>query len=186
MTIANTKTDAQTRMAKSVESLKGNLAKIRTGRAHPSLLEHIQVNYYGSMVPLQQVGNVNVQDSRTLVIQVYDKGAIAPVEKAIHESNLGLNPQSAGQNIRVPLPPLTEERRKELAKVVKGEGEQAKVAVRNVRRDANEALKKLLKDKLVTEDEERRAQDDVQKLTDGKIAEIDKLLADKEKELMSV
>jgi len=186
MTIANTKTDAQTRMTKSVESLKSNLAKVRTGRAHPSLLEHLQVNYYGSVVPLQQVGSVNVQDSRTLVIQVYDKGAIAPVEKAIHESNLGLNPQSAGQSIRVPLPPLTEERRKELAKVVKGEGEQAKVAVRNVRRDGNEALKKLLKDKLVTEDEERRAQDEVQKLTDSKIAEIDKLLADKEKELMSV
>lgn len=186
MSIADIKKDAQARMSKSVEALKSNLQKIRTGRAHPSLIEHLQVNLYGGHMPLQQVGNITVQDSRTLSIQVYDKSAIGPVEKAIYESNLGLNPMSAGQLIRIPLPPLTEERRKDLAKVVKGEGEQSKVAIRNVRRDANEAVKKLLKDKLVSEDEERKAQDDIQKLTDGKIAEIDAVLADKEKELMEV
>ncbi len=186
MSIADIKKDAQNRMGKCIDSLKGNLTKIRTGRAHPSLLEHLHVSYYGSDVPINQVATINIQDARTLVIQAFDKGAIAPIEKAIQTSNLGLNPMSAGQVIRVPLPPLTEDRRKELAKVVKGEGEQAKVAVRNVRRDANDALKKLLKDKLVSEDEERRAQDEVQKITDGKIAEIDKALAEKEKELMEV
>lgn len=185
-TIADIKKDAQTRMQKCVESLKGNLTKIRTGRAHPSLIDHLQVSYYGSEVPISQVGSITIQDARTLQIQVFDKGAIAGVEKAIQTSGLGLNPMSAGQVIRVPLPALTEERRKDLAKVVKGEGEQAKVATRNVRRDSNEALKKLLKEKLISEDEERRAQDEVQKITDGKIVEIDKVLADKEKELMEV
>ncbi|QGX38734.1 ribosome recycling factor [Permianibacter aggregans] len=186
MSIADIKKDAQTRMSKSVDALKSNLQKIRTGRAHPSLIEHLHVNIYGSSMPLNQVGNITVQDARTLGIQVYDKGAIGPVEKAIHESNLGLNPMTAGQMIRIPLPPLTEERRKELAKVVKGEGEQSKVAIRNVRRDANEAVKKLLKDKLISEDEERKAEDEIQKLTDSKIAEVDAVLADKEKELMEV
>jgi ribosome recycling factor len=186
MSIADIRKDAEIRMNKSVVALKANLQKIRTGRAHPSLIEHLSVSIYGGNMPLSQVGNITVQDARTLAIQVYDKGAIGPVEKAIHESNLGLNPMSAGQIIRIPLPALTEERRKELAKVVKGEGEQSKVGVRNVRRDANEAIKKLLKDKQISEDEERKAQEAVQKLTDGKIAEIDAVLAGKEKELMEV
>jgi ribosome recycling factor len=185
-TIADIKKDATTRMQKAIDALKTNLSKVRTGRAHPSLIDHLHVSYYGSEVPMQQVATISIQDSRTLQIQAFDKGAVTGIEKAIMTSGLGLNPMTAGQIIRVPLPPLTEERRKELAKLVKGEGEQGKVSVRNARRDANEALKKLLKDKLVSEDEERRAQDDVQKLTDSKVVEIDKAIADKEKELMQV
>jgi len=186
MTIADIKKDAQARMQKAVDALKTNLSKIRTGRAHPSLIDHLHVNYYGSDVPMQQVATISIQDARTLQIQAFDKGAVTAIEKAIMTSGLGLNPMSAGQIIRVPLPPLTEERRKELAKLVKGEGEQAKVSVRNGRRDANEALKKLLKDKVVSEDEERRAQDEVQKMTDANVVEVDKTIADKEKELMQV
>jgi len=180
------KKDAQTRMTKSIDALKNELTTLRTGRASTGLVDHLKVNYYGSDMPLNQVATVSVADARSLTITPWEKAMVGPIEKAILASNLGFTPNTLGQVIRINLPPLTEERRKELAKVVKGEGENAKVAIRNVRRDANEALKKLLKDKAVTEDEERKAQDDVQKLTDGKIAEVDKLLAEKEKELMSV
>jgi ribosome recycling factor len=173
-------------MKKSVEALKHDLAKIRTGRAHAGLLDHIQVDYYGSMVPLSQIANVGLGDARTITVQPWEKKMVPVVEKAIRDSDLGLNPSTAGDLIRVPMPPLTEERRKELTKVVKHEGENAKVAVRNLRRDANNHLKELLKKKLVSEDDERRAQDDVQKLTDRNIADIDKLTADKEKELLTV
>jgi ribosome recycling factor len=186
MTIADVKKGAEQKMQKSLESLKGNLGKIRTGRAQPSLLDHIQVDYYGSMVPLSQVANLGLADARTITVQPWEKKMVQAVEKAIRESDLGLNPATQGDLIRVPMPALTEERRKELTKVVKGEGEDAKVSVRNVRRDANEGLKKLLKDKAVSEDEERRAQDEVQKLTDRFIADIDKLVVEKEKEIMTV
>jgi ribosome recycling factor len=186
MTVADVKKSAEQRMHKSLESLKGNLAKIRTGRAQPSLLDHIQVDYYGSMVPLSQVANLGLADARTITVQPWEKKMVQVVEKAIRESDLGLNPATQGDLIRVPMPALTEERRKELTKVVKGEGEDAKVSVRNVRRDANESLKKLLKDKTISEDDERRAQEDVQKLTDRFIADIDKLVSEKEKEIMTV
>ncbi len=180
------KQDANKRMLKSIESLKVELAKIRTGRAHPSLLEHITVSYYGNETPLNQVANVSVADSRTLAIQPWEKNMIEPIEKAIMNSDLGLNPVTAGQIIRVPLPPLTEERRRELTKVVKAEVENAKVAVRNIRRDANNDFKDLLKDKEITEDDHRRAEDDIQKMTDKHVAEIDKILEHKEEELMAV
>jgi ribosome recycling factor len=173
-------------MKKSVEALKHDLAKIRTGRAHTGLLDHIQVDYYGSMVPLSQVANVGLGDARTITVQPWEKKLVPVVEKAIRESDLGLNPATMGDLIRVPMPALTEERRKELTKVVKHEGENAKVAVRNLRRDANNHLKELLKKKLVSEDEERKAQDDVQKLTDRNIADIDKLIVEKEKEILTV
>jgi ribosome recycling factor len=174
------------KMQKSVEALKHDLAKIRTGRAHTGLLDHIQVDYYGSMVPINQVGQVGLGDARTITVQPFEKKMVQAVEKAIRDSDLGLNPASHGDVIRVPMPALTEERRKELTKVVRHEGENARVAVRNLRRDANTHLKELLKKKEVAEDEERRAQDDVQKLTDRYVAEIDKLVAEKEKEILTV
>ena len=186
MTIAETRQSTEQRMLKSVDSLKHDLAKIRTGRAHTGLLDHIQVDYYGSMVPLSQVANVGLGDARTITVQPWEKKMVPVVEKAIRESDLGLNPATAGDLIRVPMPPLTEERRRELTKVVKHEGENAKVAVRNLRRDANHHLKELLKKKEVSEDDERRAQDDIQKLTDRFIADIDKLIAEKEKEILTV
>jgi ribosome recycling factor len=178
--------DSKTRMEKSVDALKSQLSKIRTGRAHPSLLDGIQVSYYGASTPLRQVANVSVEDARTLTISVFDKTLIQPVEKAILQSDLGLNPMSAGTTIRVPLPPLTEERRRDLVKVVRNEAEGARVAVRNIRRDANADLKTLLKDKEIGEDDERKAVDEVQKLTDAFVKKVDEVLADKEKELMEV
>ncbi len=185
-TIAEIKKESEARMLKSVDALKAELTKLRTGRASTALLDHIRVSYYGNDVPLNQVANVAVADARTLTIQPWEKTMVMPIEKAIHEANLGLNPTTAGTLIRIPLPPLTEERRRDLTKVVKGEGENAKVAIRNIRRDANQHLKNLLKEKKTTEDEERRAQDDVQKLTDRFVAEVDKMLAAKEKELMEM
>ena len=186
MTIADVKKTADQKMQKSIETLKANFSKVRTGRAHTGLLDHIQVDYYGSPTPLSQVANVTLIDARTIGVQPWEKKMGPVIEKAIRESDLGLNPSSMGDLIRVPTPPLTEERRKDLVKLVKGEAEDAKIAIRNVRRDANEGLKKLLKDKAVSEDDERRAQDDVQKLTDRFVAEVDKILADKEKEIMTV
>ncbi|WP_217510740.1 ribosome recycling factor [Vibrio metschnikovii] len=180
------KKDAQERMDKSVEALKNNLSKIRTGRAHPSLLSGLSVEYYGSSTPLSQIANVIAEDARTLAITVFDKELTPKVEKAILMSDLGLNPMSAGTVIRVPLPPLTEERRRDLVKIVRGEAEGGRVAVRNIRRDANNDLKALLKDKEISEDEERKAQDEIQKLTDAAVKKIDDILAVKEKELMEV
>lgn len=178
--------DAKVRMKKSVESLGNQMAKVRTGRAHPSLLDGITVPYYGVETPLKQLANVGIEDARTLTITVFDKQTTQAVEKAIMQSDLGLNPATAGNIIRVPLPPLTEERRKELVKVVRSEAEQGRVAVRNIRRDANNDFKELLKEKEITEDDERRAQDQIQKLTDEATAEIDKLLESKEADLMEV
>lgn len=178
------KKDTQERMEKSLETLKNHISKIRTGRAQPSLLDGIQVEYYGSATPLRQLANVVAEDARTLAISVFDRSLISAVEKAILTSDLGLNPSSAGTTIRVPLPPLTEERRRDLIKIVKGEGEQGKVAVRNIRRDANDKIKALLKDKAISEDEERKAQDEIQKITDSFVKKVDEVLADKEKELM--
>ena len=178
--------DANTRMGKSVESLVHDLAKLRTGRAHPSLLDHIMVSYYGSDVPLSQVSNINVEDARTLTITPWEQNMVAPVEKAILNSDLGLNPNTAGNVIRVPMPPLTEERRKDMIRIVRQEGESARVAVRNIRRDANHHLKDLVKEKLASEDDERRAEEQVQKLTDQHIKEIDALLEKKEADLMEV
>jgi ribosome recycling factor len=185
-TIPDIKKTAEARMAKSIEAFKTELLKIRTGRAHPGLLDQVHVDYYGSMVPISQVANVSLLDARTISVQPWEKGMGAKIEKAIRESDLGLNPASQGDLLRVPMPPLTEERRKELTKVVRHASEEAKIAVRNVRRDANEHLKKLLKDKLATEDDERRAQDEVQKLTDRTIAELDKLTHGKEAEILAV
>lgn len=184
--IDDIKKDAAGRMAKSVESLGENLAKVRTGRAHASLLDHLTVSYYGSDVPLKQVANVGVEDSRTITVQPYEQQMVKAVEKAIMESDLGLNPNSAGTLIRVPMPQLTEERRRDMAKIVRHEAEQARVAVRNIRRDANNDLKALVKDKLISEDDERRGQEIIQKLTDQHVKEIDELLERKEKDLMSV
>lgn len=178
--------DANTRMNKSVEALKTDLAKVRTGRAHPSLLDHITVDYYGSEVPLSQVANINIQDNRTLSLTPWEKPMIQVIEKAIMNSDLGLNPATAGEVIRIPLPPLTEERRKELVKVVRAEGEQTKVALRNIRRDANSTLKELLKEKEITEDDERRGEEKAQKITDEHVKQIDDLLTGKEKELMEI
>lgn len=178
--------ESKARMEKSVEALKSQLSKVRTGRAHPSLLDGIHVSYYGADTPLRQVANVSVEDVRTLSITVFDKSLIAAVEKAILASDLGLNPMSAGTTIRVPLPPLTEERRRDLVKLVRGEAEGGRVAVRNIRRDANSDLKALLKDKEISEDDERRATDEIQKVTDAYIKKIDEVLAGKEKELMEV
>jgi ribosome recycling factor len=186
MTIADVRKTTEQKMQKSIETLKANFAKVRTGRAHAGLLDHIQVDYYGSPTALSQVANVTLIDARTIGVQPWEKKMGSVIEKAIRESDLGLNPSSQGDLIRVPTPPLTEERRKDLVKLVKGEAEDAKIAIRNVRRDANEGLKKLVKDKAVSEDDERRAQDDVQKLTDRFVAEVDKILAEKEKEIMTV
>ena len=178
--------EAEAKMVKTLEALKNDLSKLRTGRAHPSLLEHIKVDYYGTPTPLSQVANVSVGDARTLMVTPWEKNLIQAIEKAILTAELGLNPSNSGSAIRVPLPPLNEERRKELTKVVKNEGENARVAVRNVRRDANNHYKELLKAKTMSEDDERRAQDAMQKLTDKYIAEVDKLLTAKEAELMEV
>ncbi len=186
MTIADIKKNAEQKMGKSLESFKSELHKIRTGRAHPGLLDQVQVDYYGSLVPISQVANVTLLDARTISVQPWEKGMGAKIEKAIRESDLGLNPAAQGDLLRVPMPALTEERRRELSKVVRHAGEEAKIAVRSVRREANEQLKKLLKDKLATEDEERRAQDEVQRLTDGTIAQVDKLVQGKEAEVMAV
>ncbi len=180
------KKDAAERMQKSVQSLKQELTKIRTGRAHTSLLDHITVEYYGSQVPLNQAANVNVEDPRTLTVTPWEKDMVQPIEKAIMASDLGLNPVTAGTVIRVPLPPLTEERRKDLIRVVRQEAEGGRVAVRNIRRDAMHDVKELLKEKLIGEDEERRAESDIQALTDKNVAAIDKVLADKESELMEI
>ncbi len=185
-TLDQVKKEMDARMVKALETLKGDLAKLRTGRASPALLEGIRVDYYGNKSPLNQVANVGVSDARTITVQPWDKAHIPAIEKAIREANLGLNPVTAGGTIRVPLPPLTEERRKELGKHVRAEGENAKVSVRNIRRDANQHVKELLKKKLITEDEDKRCETEVQKTTDKYIAEVDKLVAAKEKELMQV
>jgi ribosome recycling factor len=184
--IADIKKTAEQKMGKSVETLKADLSKVRTGRAHTGLLDHIQVDYYGARMPLNQVANLALADARTVTVQPWEKKMVPVVEKAIRDSDLGVNPATSGDIIRVPMPPLTEERRKELIKVVRHEAENARVAVRNIRRDANEHLKKLLKDHAVAEDEERRAQEDVQKLTDRFIVEIDRILAAKETDLMAI
>jgi ribosome recycling factor len=184
--ITDVKKTADQKMHRSIETLRADLAKIRTGRAHTGLLDHIHVDYYGTSMPLSQVANVTLADPRTIGVQPWEKKMIPVVEKAIRESDLGLNPATSGDLIRVPMPPLTEERRKELIKVVHKEAEAAKIAVRNVRRDANEQLKKLSKDKQCSEDEERRAHDDLQKLTDRFVAEIDQLLQAKEADLMAI
>jgi ribosome recycling factor len=186
MTIAEIKKSAENKMGKSIENLKASLQKVRTGRAHPGILDQVHVEYYGSMVPLSQVANLSLLDARTISVQPWEKGMGPKIEKAIRESDLGLNPAAQGDLLRVPMPALTEERRKELTKVVRHEGEECKVAVRNVRRDANEHLKKLLKDKEVTEDDERRAQDEVQRLTNNVVAEIDRLVHAKEAEILAV
>jgi ribosome recycling factor len=178
--------DAEVRMGKSIDSLHTEFSKIRTGRAHPSLLDQIQVDYYGSATPINQVANVNIEDSRTLVVTPWEKDMVAKVEKAIMGSDLGLNPATAGTVIRIPMPPLTEERRRDLVKVVRHEAEQGRVAIRNIRRDANSDFKDLLKEKEISEDEERKAEESIQKLTDTYVAKIDKVLADKEAELMEV
>jgi ribosome recycling factor len=184
--IADVKKAAEQKMQKSVEALKTDLGKVRTGRAHTGLLDHIKVDYYGTMMPINQVANVTLADAHTITVQPWEKKMVQPVEKAIRDSDLGLNPATSGDLIRVPMPALTEERRKELIKVVHREAENARVAVRNIRRDAISHLKELLKAKSVAEDEERRAQDDVQKLTDRYIADVDKLLHAKEADLMAV
>ncbi len=180
------KNDAQTRMAKSIESLRHELSKIRTGRAHTSLLDHITVEYYGSQVPLSQVANISVADARTLTVSTWEKQMVPVVEKAILNSNMGLNPVTAGEVIRVPLPPLTEERRKDMTRIVRQEGENARVAIRNIRRDVLGDVKQLQKEKEITEDDERRAQDEIQKITDKHVAEVDSVIEVKEKDLMEI
>jgi ribosome recycling factor len=186
MTIADVKSTTEHKMQKSVEALKIDLAKVRTGRAHIGLLDHVQVDYYGSMVPVNTVANVTLLDTRTLGVQPWEKNMVSKVEKAIRDCDLGLNPAAQGDVIRVPMPALTEERRRDLIKVVKHECENARVAMRNLRRDANATLKDLLKNKACSEDEERRAQDDIQKLTDKYVSEVDKQFAQKEVELMAI
>jgi ribosome recycling factor len=180
------KKDATARMHKCVQSFQADLKKLRTGRAHPSLIEHLKVEYYGSDVPLQQVANIAVEDARTLVVSPFDKSAVGSIEKAIHKSDLGLTPMTAGAVIRIPLPPLTEERRRDITKVVRHDAENARVSVRNVRRDVLADVKEMLKEKMISQDDERKAQDDIQKLTDKYVAEIDQQLAAKEKEIMQV
>jgi len=186
MSIADIRKTAEQKMQRSVEALKVELQKIRTGRAHPGILDQVEVEYYGSKVPVSQVANVTLVDARTISVQPWEKGLGPKIEKAIRESGLGLNPSAQGDLIRVPMPPLTEERRRDLSKVVRHTGEESKVAIRNLRREANEQAKKMLKEKLIAEDDERRSLDEVQKLTDRTIAEIDKLIAGKEAEIMSV
>ncbi|CAN7566298.1 MULTISPECIES: ribosome recycling factor [Duganella] len=186
MSVADVKKNAQERMIKSLETLRADLAKVRTGRAHTGILDHVQVEYYGSPTALTQVANVTLIDARTIGVQPFEKKMAATIEKAIRDADLGLNPSSQGDMIRVPTPPLTEERRKEMVKLVKSEAEDAKIAVRNIRRDANEGMKKLVKDKAISEDDERRGTDEVQKLTDKFIVDIDKMVAEKEKEVLTV
>lgn len=184
--IDDVKKDANSRMDKTIHVLEEDLAKVRTGRAHPSLLDHVKVEYYGSEVPLKQAATVNVEDARTLAIQAFEQSMVKKIEKAILESDLGLNPSTAGNVIRVPMPPLTEERRRDLTRVVRHEGELAKVAVRNIRRDANADLKDMVKEKMVSEDDERRGEEAIQKLTDQHVKKIDEMLAVKEADLMEV
>lgn len=184
--LAQIRKDADQRMQKSLDSLRHELSKIRTGRAHPSLLEHIHVDYYGAEVPLNQAANISIEDARTLSVTPYDKSMVKAIEKAIMTSDLGLNPATAGQVIRVPLPPLTEQRRQELSKIVHHEGEQAKIAIRNIRRDANQHLKDGMKDKSLSEDDERRGESEIQQLTDKYVAQVDETVAGKEKELMEI
>ncbi len=184
--IPELKQTTESKMQKSLESLRLDLAKIRTGRAHTGLLDHVQVDYYGSLIPINQVANITLLDARTIGVQTWEKNMVGKVDKAIRDSDLGLNPATQGDLIRVPMPSLTEERRRDLIKVVKHEGESAKVAIRNLRRDANSHLKDGLKNKEIAEDDERRAQDDIQKLTDRYVIEVDRLLAEKEKELMAI
>ncbi|WP_018715037.1 ribosome recycling factor [Brachymonas chironomi] len=186
MSVADIKKTMQTKMDQSIEAFKNNLTRIRTGRANPALLDSVQVEYYGSMVPLSQVANVSAIDARTLSVQPWEKNMGAKIEKAIRESDLGLNPASMGDLIRVPMPPMTEERRKEMTKLVRHEGESAKIAVRNLRRDANDAVKKLVKDKEISEDDQKRSEADIQKITDKEIATIDQLVAGKEQDIMAV
>lgn len=182
--IEEIKKDAKIRMAKSLDALRTELAKIRTGRAHPSLLEHVQVEYYGSLVPISQAANVSIEDARTLAVTPWDKNMVQPLEKAIMKSDLGLNPVTAGTIIRIPLPPLTEERRLALGKVVHNEGENAKIAIRNIRRDANHHIKDLLKNKEISEDDDHRAEQDIQQLTDENVKQVDAIVAVKEQELL--
>lgn len=184
--IPELKKNAESKMQKSVEALKADLAKVRTGRAHTGLLDHVMVDYYGSMVPVNQVANITLIDARTIGVQTWEKPMLGKVERAIRDSDLGLNPANMGELLRVPMPALTEERRRDLTKVVRHEGETAKVAIRNLRRDANQQLKDAVKDKEISEDDERRGEDEIQKLTDRYVAEIDKLLAQKEQELMQI
>lgn len=184
--IAELKKATEQKMTKSLDALKNDLAKIRTGRAHTGILDHVMVDYYGTPTPINQVANVTLLDARTIGVQPWEKPMVAKVEKAIRDADLGLNPATQGDVVRVPMPALTEERRRELIKVVKGEGENAKVAIRNLRRDANNGLKEGVKSKEISEDDERRAQDDIQKLTDKFVADVDKLLVEKEKELLAV
>ncbi|MPM46663.1 Ribosome-recycling factor [bioreactor metagenome] len=186
MTIADIKKTTQTKMDQSIEALKHNLSKVRTGRANPQLLDTIHVEYYGSMVPLSQVANVSLLDSRTISVQPWEKNMGAKIEKAIRESDLGLNPASMGDLIRVPMPPMSEERRKEMTKLARTEGENSKIAIRNLRRDANEGVKKLVKDKEASEDDQKRSEAEVQKLTDKHIADIDTLVAAKEQEILAI
>ena len=186
MTIADIKKTIETKMEQSINAFKHNLTKIRTGRANPALLDTIHVDYYGSPVPLSQVANVSLLDARTISVQPWEKGMGAKIEKAIRESDLGLNPASMGELIRVPMPPMSEERRRDMTKLVRSEGENAKIAVRNLRRDANESVKKLVKDKQASEDDQKRSEADIQKLTDKRIAEIDQLVAAKEQEILAV
>ncbi len=186
MSIVEIKQNAAQKMQQSIDSFKVGLTKIRTGRANPGLLDAVQVDYYGSMVPISQVANVSLLDARTISVSPWEKGMGAKIEKAIRDSDLGLNPAAQGDLIRVPMPAMNEERRKELTKIVRGEGEHAKVAIRNLRRDANDGIKKLVKDKLASEDDERRSQDEIQKSTDRFIAEVDKLVTGKEQDIMAV
>jgi ribosome recycling factor len=186
MSISDIKSQTDQKMVKAIEALKTQLSKVRTGRAHVGILDHVHVDYYGSMVPISQVANITLIDARTIGVSPWEKKLGQAIDKAIRESDLGLNPSMIGELIRVPMPPLSEERRRELIKVVKGEGEQSKVAIRNLRRDANNGFKELVKAKSASEDEERRGQDDVQKLTDRYISEVDKLLAAKEQELLTI
>ncbi|MCX8520392.1 MAG: ribosome recycling factor [Rhodoferax sp.] len=186
MAIAEIKKTLESKMDHSIDSFKNNLTRIRTGRANPALLDTVQVDYYGSMLPISQVANLSLLDARTIGIQPWEKGMSAKIEKAIRDSDLGLNPASMGELIRVPMPAMTQERRKELTKVVRAEGESAKVAIRNIRRDANDAVKKLVKDKLASEDEQKRSEADIQKTTDRHIAEVDRLVAAKEQDIMAV
>lgn len=186
MTPAEVKKSTEQKMQKSIETLKTDLAKVRTGRAHVGILDHVMVDYYGTPTQITQVANLTLLDARTIGVQPWEKKMLAAIEKAIRESDLGLNPATVGELIRVPTPALTEERRKEMVKLVRSEAEDAKIAIRNIRRDANESLKKLLKDKAISEDDERRTQDEVQKLTDKFVAEVDKLVVEKEKDVMTV
>lgn len=184
--IADVKKSTEQKMQKSLDALKVGFSKVRSGRPHTGLLDHIMVDYYGTLTPIRQLANVTLADARTIGVIPWDKKAFSAIEKAIRDSDMGLNPMTAGEMVRVPMPPLTEERRKDLTKIVRGEAETTRVAMRNMRREANAQLKELLKDKLIAEDEDRRAQDDIQKLTDRYIAEVDKLLQTKEAELMAV